>query len=72
MSSKIKLKKLEEYLQSVDSFEKPKILLEQYITPPHISSNLLFTIQNNYDDLDGKFVTDLGEFVLTFHIFSCY
>jgi len=60
MSSKIKLKKLEEYLQSVDTFEKPKVLLEQYITPSHIASNLLFTIQNNYDDLDGKFVADLG------------
>lgn len=60
MSSKIKLKKLEEYLQSVDSFEEPKILLEQYITPSHIASNLLFTIQNNYDDLDGKLVCDLG------------
>lgn len=60
MSSKIKLKKLEEYLQSVDPFEKPKVLLEQYITPSHIASNILFTIQNNYDDLDGKFVGDLG------------
>lgn len=60
MSSKLKLKKLEEYLQSVDSFEKPKVLLEQYITPSHIASNLLFTIQNNYDDLDGKLVCDLG------------
>lgn len=60
MCSKIKLKKLEEYLQSVDSFAKPKVLLEQYITPSHIASNLLFTIQNNYDDLDGKLVADLG------------
>lgn len=60
MSSKIKLKKVEEYLQSVDSFEKPKVLLEQYITPSHIASNLLFTIQNNHDDLDGKLVADLG------------
>lgn len=60
MSSKFKLKKLEEYLQSVDTFEKPKVLLEQYITPSHIASNLLFTIQNNYDDLDGKLICDLG------------
>lgn len=60
MSSKIKLKKLEEYLESVDTFEKPKILLEQYITPSHIASNLLFTIQNNYDDLKGKLIGDLG------------
>lgn len=60
MFAKIKLKKLEEYLQSVDSFEKPKILLEQYVTPSHIASNLLFTIQNNYDDVDGKLLADLG------------
>lgn len=60
MSSKLKLKKLEEYLQSVDTFEKPKVLLEQYITPSHIASNFLFTVQNNYDDLDGKLVADLG------------
>jgi rRNA N6-adenosine-methyltransferase METTL5 len=60
MSSKIKLKKLEEYLQSIDAFERPKILLEQYLTPSHIASQLLFTIQNNYDDLDGKIVADLG------------
>lgn len=60
MSSTIKLKKLEEYLQSVDSFENPKILLEQYITPSHISSHLLYTIQNNYSDIRGKLVADLG------------
>lgn len=60
MSSKIKLKKLEEYLQSIDSFEKPKVMLEQYSTPSHIASNILFTVQNNYEDLDGKLVCDLG------------
>lgn len=60
MSATIKLKKLEEYLQSIDSFENPKILLEQYITPSHISSHLLYTIQNNYDDVREKLVADLG------------
>jgi predicted RNA methylase len=60
MSATIKLKKLEEILQSIDSFENPKILLEQYITPSHISSHLLFTIQNQYDDFRGKLVADLG------------
>lgn len=54
------MKKLEEYLQSVDSFEKPKVLLEQYITPSHIASNVLFSIQSNHDDIEGKFVADLG------------
>lgn len=60
MFATIKLKKLEEYLQSVDSFENPKILLEQYITPPHIASHFLYTIQNSYDDIRGKLVADLG------------
>ncbi|XP_037028921.1 rRNA N6-adenosine-methyltransferase METTL5 [Bradysia coprophila] len=56
----MKLKKLEEYLQGVDGFEKPKLLLEQYITPSHIASNMLFTIQSKYGDLEGKTVADLG------------
>lgn len=60
MSSKIKLRKLEEYLQSVDTFDKPKILLEQYLTPSHIASQLTFTIQNNYNDFGDKLVADLG------------
>ena len=60
MSATIKLKKFEGYLQSIDSFEKPKILLEQYVTPSHIASHFLFTIQNNYDDIRGKVVADLG------------
>lgn len=56
----MKLKKLEEFLQGVDAFEKPKILLEQYITPPHIASCILHTIQTKYSDLEGKIVADLG------------
>jgi predicted RNA methylase len=60
MSCTIKLKKLVEYLQCVDDFESPKILLEQYITPSEIASNFLFTIQNNYNDIRNKHVCDLG------------
>lgn len=56
----LKLKKLEEFLQGVDPFEKPKILLEQYITPSHIASCMLHTIQTKYEDLEGKVVADLG------------
>ncbi|XP_063704268.1 rRNA N6-adenosine-methyltransferase Mettl5 [Culicoides brevitarsis] len=58
--ARIKLKKLEEYLQGLDDFESPKIQLEQYITPPHIASNILYTIQSNFDDIEGKIVADLG------------
>lgn len=34
---KLKLKELESRLQQVDGFEKPKLLLEQYPTRPHIA-----------------------------------
>lgn len=34
---KLKLKELESRLQQVDGFEKPKVLLEQYPTRPHIA-----------------------------------
>lgn len=58
--ARMKLKKLEEYLQSVDGFEKPKVNLEQYPTPPHIASCMIYNIQSRYDDIEGKMVGDLG------------
>lgn len=36
----MKLKELESCLQQVDVFEKPKILLEQYPTSPHIAGEM--------------------------------
>ncbi|XP_044261727.1 rRNA N6-adenosine-methyltransferase METTL5 [Tribolium madens] len=56
----LKLRHLEERLQCISSFEKPKILLEQYVTPAHLGSHMLYTIQSQYGDLRGKFVADLG------------
>lgn len=41
----LKLRHLEERLQCISGFQKPKILLEQYITPPHLGSHMLFTVQ---------------------------
>ncbi|GAB0092211.1 rRNA N6-adenosine-methyltransferase Mettl5 [Sergentomyia squamirostris] len=58
--ARLKLKKLEEYLQGIDGFEDPKILLEQYQTPPHIASCMLYEIQSQFNDLEGKIVADLG------------
>ncbi|VEN49587.1 unnamed protein product, partial [Callosobruchus maculatus] len=56
----LKLKKLEERLQTVAEFESPKVLLEQYITPSHLGSHMLYTIQSHYGDICGKLVADLG------------
>ncbi|XP_017872909.1 PREDICTED: methyltransferase-like protein 5 [Drosophila arizonae] len=58
--TRLKLKKLEEYLQCVDGFEKPKLLLEQYPTPPHIAACITHCMQEQYDDIEGKLVADLG------------
>lgn len=59
-NAKLSLKQLESYLQDLDDFEQPKIELEQYATPPHIAAVILNTIDRTYDDLEGKFVADLG------------
>lgn len=56
----LKLKKLEEYLQCVDDFSKPKILLEQYSTPSHIASHMLYEIQTKFGDIENKLIGDLG------------
>lgn len=41
----MKLKHLQERVEDVEGFEQPQILLEQYVTPPHLSSHMLYTIQ---------------------------
>ena len=43
--AKVKLKELQSYLQDVDVFDQPKILLEQYPTTPHIACK---SLQLNY------------------------
>ncbi|KAM4874452.1 rRNA N(6)-adenosine-methyltransferase METTL5-like [Thomomys bottae] len=57
---KLRLKELESRLQQVDGFEKPKLLLEQHPTRPHIAACLLYTIHNTYDDTEDEMVADLG------------
>ncbi|XP_018321302.1 LOW QUALITY PROTEIN: methyltransferase-like protein 5 [Agrilus planipennis] len=56
----MKLKHLQELLEDVEVFEKPKIHLEQYVTPSHLSSHMMYTIQSQYGDLKDKLVADLG------------
>ncbi|XP_069129327.1 rRNA N6-adenosine-methyltransferase METTL5-like [Argopecten irradians] len=58
--SRLRLKELESYLEDVETFDKPKILLEQYPTTPHIAARVLHTIHTNYDDIHNKTVADLG------------
>ncbi|XP_003226307.2 rRNA N6-adenosine-methyltransferase METTL5 [Anolis carolinensis] len=57
---KLKLKEFESCLQQVDTFDDPKLLLEQYPTRPHIAACMLYTIHNTFDDIENKIVADLG------------
>ena len=56
----MKLKQLESYLQDVDAFDNPKVLLEQYPTRAHIAACVIHTIQSAYNDIEDKLVADLG------------
>ncbi|CAK9813425.1 rRNA N6-adenosine-methyltransferase Mettl5 [Anthophora plagiata] len=56
----IHLRKLEEYLQQLDGFDKPKLLFEQYATSAHIASHMLYCAQSQFNDIEGHTVADLG------------
>ncbi|XP_050421900.1 rRNA N6-adenosine-methyltransferase METTL5 [Adelges cooleyi] len=56
----MKLKKLQSALEDIETFENPKIDLEQYKTSSHIAACILHTAQHVYGDIAGKTVADLG------------
>ncbi|XP_073943713.1 methyltransferase like 5 [Choristoneura fumiferana] len=60
MSAVMKLKALQGHLQDLSGFEKPKVQLEQYETPPHIAAVALYTVQTQFEALEGKLVLDAG------------
>ncbi|XP_011308704.1 methyltransferase-like protein 5 [Fopius arisanus] len=55
-----RLKKIEEYLQQLEEFKKPKARLEQYSTNPHIAAHLLYKAHTEFNDIKGKGIADLG------------
>jgi rRNA N6-adenosine-methyltransferase METTL5 len=56
----MKVKQLEWQLQNVKTFQNPKVYLEQYITTPHLASNILHIIDETFDDIQSKSICDLG------------
>ncbi|OAD53361.1 Methyltransferase-like protein 5 [Eufriesea mexicana] len=56
----VQLSELEEYLQQLDGFDEPKVLLEQYSTSAHIASHMLYCAQIQFADIEGRTVADLG------------
>ncbi|XP_067939617.1 rRNA N6-adenosine-methyltransferase METTL5-like [Watersipora subatra] len=57
---RLRLKQLENYLESVDDFDNPKILLEQYATRPHIAACVLHSIESQFGDIANKSICDVG------------
>jgi predicted RNA methylase len=60
----MKLKALESALSQVQSFEEPKISLEQVVTSAHLASQMIFAA-SQYDDIvsdegKGKLIGDFG------------
>jgi predicted RNA methylase len=49
----LKLKQLESYLSEVDSFEEPKVELEQVSTSAHIASRMIYNASTAYGDIEG-------------------
>jgi len=56
----MKLRQLETYLQDVEAFENPKVLLEQYPTRAHIAACVVHTVQSSYGGIEDQLVCDLG------------
>jgi len=60
MIKKLNVKNIEMFVQQLDSWEKPKVELEQYHTPPRTAAEILYLIEKNYEDISGMRVADFG------------
>jgi putative methylase len=47
-------------LQRVNPHPRPKVALEQYTIPADLAAEILFTACYVHDDIEGKFILDLG------------
>ena len=59
----MKLRDLESHLQQVEVFEKPKVLLEQYPTRPHIGWYFIFIDDSIFCEFSSSFslISSLSE-----------
>ncbi len=62
MGNKINVRKkdLELFIEKIEGFYKPKIFFEQYTSPAHLVSRLLWIAYLTYNDIFGKTILDLG------------
>ena len=60
MSRGIKLKNLQALLEGFEGPPQPNIELEQYPTPPRLAAQTIFQAEQNFNDIQGKTIADLG------------
>lgn len=54
------LRDLKWKLQEAKGFQKPKILLEQYNTSAEIASQMIYLVDNEYNEIEDQIVADFG------------
>lgn len=60
MGEIVRKKELEVFLTKIKPHPKPKLIFEQYTTPPSLAANILYTATYIFGDITCKSVCDLG------------
>lgn len=60
MSHGIKLKHLQSLLEGFEGPPQPNIELEQYATPSRLAAQTIFQAEQDFHDIEGKVIADLG------------
>ena len=56
----------------MDAFDKPKLELEQYCTPPDITAGLFQILQFEHEAIEGKVIGDFCSGTAMYSVASCY
>ncbi|MCX8175967.1 MAG: METTL5 family protein [Candidatus Bathyarchaeota archaeon] len=60
MRGVVRKRELEIFLSKVKPHPQPKLILEQYTTPPSLAADILYTATYTFNDITRKSVCDLG------------
>lgn len=68
----MKRKHLESFLQQLDTFDRPKLELEQYATSPELAAAILAEIKNDLRNQEGTLLGDLGKYLRFFYVWLIF
>jgi len=60
MEEIVRKRELEIFLAKIKPHPQPKLILEQYTTPPSLAANILYTAAYTFNDIICKSICDLG------------